>query len=78
MNEIELNKYNESIPYAEGKIYWKENKYYTSALWERLKKEGWEMKTTKNFIEVHDNEGFKVIDTIGVFNALKELSKLMY
>jgi hypothetical protein len=41
MDQEEINEINKSIPYEEGKIYWKENYGWTSALWERLSGMGW-------------------------------------
>lgn len=74
MNQIQLDEFNKEIGYKEGEIFWKPNYNYTSELWESLKKQGWHMSRIKNFVEIYDNTGFRVVDTIGLTHALKELA----
>ena len=40
MDQAEIDKINKTIPFVDGKIYWKDNNW-TSKLWEEMYEAGW-------------------------------------
>lgn len=77
MNELEMIEFNKGINYEDGKLYWKMGYNYSSKLFDRLKSKGYKMRSIRSFIEIYDNEGNKIVDEIGIYQALKQLSIIM-
>ena len=76
MNQEEITEINKSIPYVEGKIYWKENHDWTSDLWENMSDMGWEAVQSEDdpdVIAVMDKSGniaFRAADRITMLRQL--------
>lgn len=77
MNEKELNEFNKSIDYEDGKLYWKWNEDFSSKLWDKLSEQGYKMKKIRSFVEIYDKEGTKIVDEIRIYQALKQLAIIM-
>ncbi|MFX4261355.1 hypothetical protein ACOBQJ_04040 [Pelotomaculum propionicicum] len=76
MDQTELEQINKTIPYVEGKIYWKDNHDWTSDLWERMSEMGWvavQSEENPDIIIVKDGSGniaFKATDRITMLRQL--------
>mgnify|MGYP000888370366 CR=1 FL=1 len=75
MDQIEIDEINKTIPYVDGKIYWKENDW-TSDLWENMYESGWRVSQSEEEPEtviVKDRSGiilFKASDRISMLRQL--------
>lgn len=79
MTQEDVDKLNETIPYAEGKVYWEWNKNWTSDLWKRLYKLGYRTKRSKaGFVYVYDEMNKPVCSDLGRARTLATLAILMY
>jgi hypothetical protein len=76
MDQIEIDEINKTIPYMDGKIYWKENHDWTSELWERMHNMGWRVVQSEKDAEeviVKDQSGsimFTASDRISMLRQL--------
>ncbi len=72
MDQIEIDEINKTIPYVDGKIYWKENDW-TSDLWENMYEVGWRVVQPEE-----DSESVVVQNELGrsVFAAHDRISML--
>ncbi|MOA32200.1 hypothetical protein D3C78_1534010 [compost metagenome] len=79
MTEEQVSNLNEAITYEEGKIYWVNNKNWSSKLWERLYVLGYKMTSHQSGLtDIYDNNNQKIVHgEIGRANALFRLAKVM-
>jgi predicted transcriptional regulator len=78
MDQIEIDEINKTIPYMDGKIYWKENEW-TSKLWEQMYENGWrEVKEEDSeMVLVQDNQGRNLFAAEGRINMLRQLVNIL-
>jgi len=76
MNQIEIDKINKTIPYVDGKIYWKENHDWTSKLWETMYEMGWRVVQSEENSEkviVQDENGSMLFSASDRISMLRQL-----
>ena len=76
MNQIEIDEINKTIPYVDGKIYWKENHDWTSKLWERMYEMGWRVVQSEEdpeIVIVKDKSGTTLFTAYDRISMLRQL-----
>jgi hypothetical protein len=80
MNQTEIFEINKTIPYVDGKIYWKENHEFTSKLWENMYKIGWRTVPAEENSEaviVQDENGRNVYSAYDRISMLRQLVNIL-
>ncbi len=78
MDQAEIDKINKTIPFVDGKIYWKDNNW-TSKLWEEMYEAGWravQSEENPEYVVVQDELGSSIYSAKGRINMLKQLVKI--
>ena len=79
MNQIEIDEINKTIPYMDGKIYWKENDW-TSKLWERMYDMGWKVIQSEEdpeIVIVKDEKGSIMFSASDRISMLRQLVNML-
>ncbi len=79
MDQIEIDKINNSIPFVECKIYWKENEW-TSKFWEQLYERGWRLVKSEEdseMIVVQNEQGRSLYTVKDKLEMLKVLYNML-
>ena len=79
MDQAEIDEINKTIPYMEGKIFWKDNDW-TSKLWEEMKDAGWKVVASEEdpkMVVVQDENARNIYAAEGRIKMLEQLYKIL-
>ena len=77
-SEYDIERRNaKEATYPEMRVWWYENRNWTSDVWERLSKEGWRTKSAAGLITVYDDAKAEVGTWFGRVNMLFGVGKLL-
>lgn len=77
MNQQQIEKMNSQISYNDGKIFWNENKGYTSKTMQYLYQCGYRATTSGIMHYLNDNEGNRIAQAYSWEGLLLETAKIM-